>query len=298
MPAIVSHYLLASKVYAGLSELRPDLELVRDAFIWGASGPDIFFCHRLFPYQKGRSLRKYGTMLHNMPADKLINYLVGFARAKNNDIVMSYALGFVTHYAYDAIAHPYILYKSEVMEYKRPEKHKSVWHNQIESALDTILLIREKGRKISQFRLQSAAPLNKRVNEAIAAAMQGYMLYALGKGVYRSEIVRAQTDWHNSLAALNDSTGIKHKFISRAERLVGLPPMLSPMFRRDVPDISYDPANLSHREWYDETGRAEHSESFFELTDLAEQRSVRLISKLLGGEKLTAEDCRESFSGY
>ena len=298
MPAIVSHYLLASKVYAGLSELRPDLELVRDAFIWGASGPDIFFCHRLFPYQKGRSLRKYGTMLHNMPADKLINYLVSFARAKNNDIVMSYALGFATHYAYDAIAHPYILYKSEVMEYKRPEKHKSVWHNQIEAALDTILLIREKGMKISQFRLQSAAPINKRVNEAIAAAMQGYMLYALGKGVYQSEIVRAQTDWHNSLAALNDATGIKHTFISRAERLVGLPPMLSPMFRRDVPDISYDPANLSHRTWYDETGRAEHSESFFELTDVAEQRSVALISKLLSGERLTADDCRESFSGY
>ena len=298
MPAIVSHYLLASKVFSGLSELRPELELVRDAFIWGASGPDIFFCHRLFPYQKGRSLRKYGTMLHNMPAETLINYLVSYARNKNNDIVMSYALGFVTHYAYDSIAHPYILYKSEVMEYKQPEKHRSVWHNQIESALDSILLIRERGIRISKFRLQSAAPINKRINEAIAAAMQGYMLFALGKGIYRSEIVKAQVDWHNSLAALNDSTGIKQSFISKAERLVGLPPMLSPMFRRDVPDISYDPANLSHRAWYDETGRAEHSESFFELTDLAEERSVELISKLLSGKKLTSDDCKASFSGY
>ena len=52
MPAIVSHYLLASKVYTGLSELRPDLELVRDAFIWGASGPDIFFCLTGFPDQQ------------------------------------------------------------------------------------------------------------------------------------------------------------------------------------------------------------------------------------------------------
>lgn len=298
MPAIVSHYLLADKVYAGLSELHPELELVRDAFIWGASGPDIFFCHRLLPYQKGRSLRKYGTMMHNMPAEKLINYLVSYAQNKNNDIVMSYALGFATHYAYDSLAHPYILYKAEVMEYKRPEKHKSVWHNQIEAALDTILLIREKGMRISKFRLQDAAPINKRVNEAVAAAMQGYFLFAFSKGIYSSEIIRAQTDWHASLAALNDATGIKSTFISRAEKMVGLPPMLSPMFRRDVPDISYDPANLSHRAWYDTAGGEEHNESFFELTDLAEQLSVKLISKLLSGEKLTPDDCRASFSGY
>ncbi len=298
MPAIVSHYLLADRVYSGLSELRPELKINYNAFIWGASGPDLFFCHRLFPYQRGRSLRKYGTMLHNLPAEKILNYLASFAQSKNDDIVMSYALGFVTHYAYDSIAHPYILYKSEVMEYKRPEKHKSVWHNQIEAALDSLMLRKEKGMRISQFRMQDAAPIDRLVNNRIAAALQGYMLFALGKGVYRSEIVRAQRDWHSSLAALNDCTGFKYSFVKKAEIIVGLPPMLSPMFRRDIPDISYDPANSAGKSWYNEAARQEHCESFWKLTDIAEEKSVELISKLLRGEKLSTDDCRASFSGY
>ena len=51
MPAIVSHYLLAERVMSDLSELMPDLDINRTAFIWGASGPDIFFCHRILPHQ-------------------------------------------------------------------------------------------------------------------------------------------------------------------------------------------------------------------------------------------------------
>ena len=49
MPAIVSHYLLAEKVRTALKEQKPHLALNSIAFTWGASGPDIFFCHRLLP---------------------------------------------------------------------------------------------------------------------------------------------------------------------------------------------------------------------------------------------------------
>ena len=122
MPAIVSHYLLAERVMSDLSELMPDLDINRTAFIWGASGPDIFFCHRILPHQKHRSLRTVSTKMHNTPPELILNYLADYARYKCDDIAMSYALGFVTHYAFDSLAHPFILYFAEIMSMRQPQK--------------------------------------------------------------------------------------------------------------------------------------------------------------------------------
>ena len=298
MPAIVSHFLLAERVLTDLSELIPEAEINPTAFIWGASGPDIFFCHRLLPHQKQRSLRPIGTRMHNTPAERVLNYLVSYAKYKCDDIAMSYALGFVTHYAFDSLAHPFILYSAEVMALQHPHKHSSVCHNEIEATLDSLLLRVERKMPISEFRLQDAAPLDPPINSIIAGAMQGALLFLYGKGAYKSEIYTAQKDWHYSLAALSDRYGLKYRLISRAENLVGLPPLLSPIFRRNYPDISNDPANLKHSLWFDSASGKEHSESFFDLTDKAEDLSIKLITRILCGSKLTPEDCPASFSGH
>ena len=129
MPAAVSHYLLAERVYAALLEYQPQLDIDRTAFLWGACGPDIFFLHRAMPYQKGRSLKDYGTKTHNMNADKMINYFIGYARSHQSDAAMSYALGFITHYAFDSTVHPFVIYFSDVMEELYPEKLNSALSN-------------------------------------------------------------------------------------------------------------------------------------------------------------------------
>lgn len=298
MPAIVSHYLLADRVYNILNDLEPKLDINRNAFIWGASGPDMFFCHGLMPYNKERSLHYYGLKLHNIPAAKMINYLVAYSRAKQDDIAMSYALGFVTHYVFDSIAHPFILYSAEVESYVHPHKQASTCHHELESVLDTLFLRKERNKLISHFPLQSAAPIDPVVNISIAGLMQGYLLYEFGKGFYKSEIVKAQQDWHFSLAALNDPTGIKHSIIKTGEKIIGLSPMLSPVFRRDFPSIESDPANLKHIPWFHEQERSEHTESFFDLADQSEARSIELISKILSKKSLTDSDCPHTFSGH
>ena len=236
--------------------------------------------------------------MHNMPADEMLNYLVRFAQRHNDEIAMSYALGFVTHYAYDSIAHPFILYFSDLQEYLRPEKSASAWHHQIESALDTILLYHQRHTSICRFRLQATAPIDLKVNYTIARMLQGYLLTVCGHGAYLSEIVQAQKDWHLSLVALNDRFGVKYQIVKYGEKLLGLPQLLSPVFRRNCPDLSYDPANLHHRTWYDPSSKSESSASFFDLTHQAEQLSLSMISTYLSGSYLTPEQCSASFSGH
>ncbi len=298
MPAIVSHYLLAERVYNYLCERYPKLDINHNAFIWGASGPDILFCHRFMPYHKERSLHPYGLKLHNVPAAKMLNYLAAYSRSKQDDIAMSYTLGFVTHYVFDSIAHPFILYSAEVCAYIHTEKSASTWHHELESVLDTLFLRREQNKLISRFPLQSAAPIDPVVNDSIAGLMQGYLLYEFGKGFYKSEIIKAQHDWHFSLAALNDPTGIKHSIVKTSEKLIGLRPMLSPVFRIDFPSVEGDPANMKHIPWFHEQELSEHTESFFDLVDRSESRSLELITKLLSRTPLTDSDCPHTFSGH
>ena len=47
MPAVLSHCLLADRVMADLREYEPQLIADKDAFYWGASGPDILALSRL-----------------------------------------------------------------------------------------------------------------------------------------------------------------------------------------------------------------------------------------------------------
>ena len=297
MPAAVSHYLLAERVYAVLLEYQPQLDIDRTALLWGACGPDIFFLHRAMPYQKGRSLKDYGTKIHNMNADKIINYFISYARNYQSDTAMSYALGFITHYAFDSTAHPFIVHFSNVMEEMYPEKLNSVCHNEIEANLDSLFLRVERKLKISSFRLQSTAPLKDKVNREIAKIWHGFILSYFNEDISIDELVQVQKDWHHSLVMLNDRWSFKKHAVILGERVLGISPMLSPIMRTAYPDLSFDYANMSHTEWYSQADGKKHKENFFELADMAEEKALTLISSVMTERLLTRNQCKDSFTG-
>lgn len=298
MPAVVSHYLLAEEVFDTLSQSCPNMELNRTAFIWGASGPDIFFSHRLFPWQRGKSLRTTGTELHNTPADKIINCFMSYARNKNDTISASYTFGFVTHYAFDSTAHPFVLYFADMMSQKQPLKHKSICHNEIESALDTMLLKLAKNQRISDFKLQSTSPLDGKVNRAIAELYHSYFLIEKHRHISVETMLEVQRDWNKGLALLNDSHQVKKTAAKAGEKILNISPMLSPIFRTPHPDLKNDYANLSRAEWFSSADGQTHTENFFELTEQAAKLSLQLIAVLMSGENIPHSKCEASFSGH
>lgn len=298
MPAIVSHFVLAEKVRKRLEKKYPCLVTNRKAFSWGASGPDIFFSHRILPFGIKTSFSRLGSIMHNAPANDILNYLVVYARKTHDDILLSYALGFITHYAFDSIAHPYILYCSSQMSRRYSEKTSSLCHHEMEAALDSLYLRRETGMKVSDFRLQNAAPIDRTVNYTIACVLCGTLegLYKIKTS--RTELVRVQKDWHNALALLDDRSHIKRNVIRVVEDAVGIRPILSPIFREDYPRLMPDYANVNHKLWLAEAENKEHSESFFELAEKAEELSFELCSQVLSGKLIRPEQCTASFSGH
>ena len=298
MPAVVSHYLLAERVFNSLAEYYPHLNLNHTAFLWGSYGPDIFFSHRILPWQKEKSLSYISSKMHHTDADKILNYLMSCARNTESDIAESYALGFVTHYTFDCTAHPFVVYFAEVMAKNNPSMHTSICHNDIEANLDTIFLKYETSKKITSFKLGKTSPIDKNVSEIIADMLHSYCIsYGLGN-IPCKDIIQVQKDWHNSLVLLNDKTTLKKPVVRLGEKILHLSPMLSPIIRTPHPDLSFDYANMNHSEWHKQTNPEEsHSENFFELADIAEQLSLRLIANLLSGRNLTHEQCTDTFSG-
>lgn len=313
MPAVLSHYLLGERVFDQLSQEIPDLD--RNAFLWGANGPDIFFAHRVMPWQRQPSISKISHIMHNGYAEPLLNYLYEYAQVNDDKPALSYAFGFVTHYAFDSVAHPYIVsYADEMSEGKLLKlplishaheeiangiKLSSMYHNKIEASLDTLFLMHEKHIPIHRFRLEDTCPKDKDTLFKVAQVLSAYLM---DSGIYPEikdyEIVRAELDWRNCLFILNDKWSVKRNSIKGLEHLLRLPPIVSVFMRNVKIDLSEDPANLKHKPWKAPSDGTIHYESFFELANMAQQKSMYLIEKLRCGEFLTREDCFDGFSGH
>ncbi len=315
MPAVVSHYLLARRVLARLEKSGGNVIPCPDAFILGASGPDVFFGHRVMPWQKGKSLSKISNIMHEYGGAAMLNLLFAYGEASGGDAAYSYALGFCTHFAFDSIAHPYIVGRCEseagdkripigVFSKAHPKVSEglslaSVLHNRIEAELDSVFLMKDMHIPIRKFSFRTTCPNDRETVSSCADALREYLMAAgLVDDPDHEEVMRAFTDWRRALVLLDDRLLLKKAFLEKMEKLLDLPPTLSIFYRSCKIDIPRDCANFSHTEWTSSFDGSKHSESFFELVSKAEDYSLRLINKLISGELLTPSDCPANMSGH
>ena len=102
MPAPYTHHLVAREAYAALPrDLQTKIHSL-SLYFFGAQGPDFCFFYRsLNP--KAKNL---GSHLHReggFPAFCALKSL-----AARDPQILSYALGYITHYAADSVFHPYV----------------------------------------------------------------------------------------------------------------------------------------------------------------------------------------------
>ena len=162
MPAMIAHYLFAQRVFSKLKKAGVTPEAPAMAAV-GAQGPDIFFFHRVLPWEPGTSFAKQGSLLHKISPAKLFEaFRAGINRASAEDraAMTGYVQGFFCHYALDRAVHPFVYYWQEELRREQPGYGSTAhqYHFRIESALDTITLRRETGRLVRDFKLASVIP--------------------------------------------------------------------------------------------------------------------------------------------
>lgn len=289
MPAAITHFLQAEKVMEELKKTDDRLLLNRDAFLWGAQGPDFLYCHRYLPWQRGESLKSFAEKMHHVKPSKIFAAMRDYYRTTGQDrIVLSYIYGFICHYSLDRIGHPFINCGALLLLQQQPGQDEEILHNEIESSLDVIMLRYEKADLPIDFSLKWTVPKNQVVQIKIAELYSFVLNRLYGLTDADAVLLQATNDCRMIFGLLNDRTTLKKSVIQRMERRSGKH-SISCHIRGVSEGDEYDFANMLLAEWrWPPVDGAPSNESFFDLYERSIPESVKLIQNYL-----TAEDFSE-----
>lgn len=290
MPAAITHFYHAQRVLEQLKQEKEFSALNADAFVWGAQGPDFLYCHRYLPWQQGEHLREYTAKLHLEKPSRTLGTMRDFYnQQKPNGLLLSYIYGFLCHYSLDRTAHPFVNYGTQALLEENPELGEEFIHNEIESALDVILLRYEKGALPVDFNLKRTVPKNAEVQSQIAALYADVLHRLFGASCSRPAILQATKDCQLLFGLLNDRTALKKLIIKRIESKNGKH-NVSCYFREISEGDEYDYSNSLHADWQWPLNSIKiRNESFLELYEQAIQESQRFIKDFLKCEDMNEQ---------
>ena len=179
MPTTYAHWRFGCDCIETLPENLKKIVLAnREIYDYGVHGPDIFFYDLTHP-----ALPRYGSKLHHQPARKFFENCISVYNSNDNDkdLMMSYILGFLSHYVLDSFCHGYINKKAAV---------SGISHNKVEAEYDGHLITLD-GRSIPMTdRAESLKPDRKN-----AEVMSRFFPFS-AKELYRTN------DWHHMIIYL------------------------------------------------------------------------------------------------
>ncbi len=281
MPALMTHYLLAERVMEEIRKKGLQQNLDGDAFYWGAQGPDFFFFHRALPWWRGGSLSEYGSRLHKALPSQTIAALKEYATS-GGGLSQSYMCGFFCHYSLDRTAHPFILASAQKLLELHPHQSLTVFHNEIESQLDVIMLRYERNELPVDFDLRTALPENSGVQSMVASMYDFVLGQMFGVSVGRPAVFQTTEDARRALRYLNDRTTMKRRVLRKIENMTGKPHTASCLLRPAVETGNWDYANTLHNSW-EHKGQT-HRETFFDLFEMAVADAMKMIEGYFAGE--------------
>lgn len=251
MPAIAAHHFFAHSVLKNLpSPINQRILEEKEAFHWGAQGPDILFYH-IFP--TGQSLN-FGTLLHQQKIGPAFRYLTRMIFHLQDPILYSYLMGYVCHYCLDRQVHPYINNRCLQITHPKRDLQPNIQHRMLEADLDRAYIrLYAPDIPVRQFRLDSLNRPVFRIIHPIACLLTG-----LGRNLFSIYTTPARIE--ESMRLMNhlqeilfDPKGTKKQSLLRLESFAGYPDFFTALIIPDKP-LEIDSLNLTHRPWIDQNG--------------------------------------------
>ncbi len=284
MPAFAAHYLLGAQV---LDSLRTDPRLAcleQQPFLLGAQGPDPLLFHRLIPlYMPGRSARGVSSALHRASPNRTIAAMAKYLKEHPADTdAFSYACGFLTHYALDSLAHPYIYYTQAALKKGRHIPYIGfIVHNRIEANIDAGMINRVLGEPDARlFNVPELLRAPEKMKLEIGRMLSEVAAQVTGKTWPPAIYAQSFDDMRRVQQILYDPAGKKRKWMYALQIpfywIAG--PFATSLMRRSVPEKMWDFLNDGGAEWRYPADPAHVSrEPFASLYDRAAALSEKLI---------------------
>lgn len=170
------------------------------SIVAGAAGPDILFYYLGLP-----NLARLGMRLHTQRCGP---FLAALTRGAHGVVLRSYVLGFLSHNATDATLHPWIAAAQGA-------------HAELEQKMDSLYLLRDKGRGIA-VPGDSAARLWWEKALEIGGLFSHCIYEVYGRRVNPTVLAKAFGDFYRCKCWFLDPCGRKKRVVAGAERFLGL----------------------------------------------------------------------------
>ncbi|MGI6136608.1 MAG: zinc dependent phospholipase C family protein [Christensenellales bacterium] len=295
-------------LYYGLETVKNSSEEIKeivkgdeDAFIFGTMGPDFLFGLR----ELGLKEKKLPNLMHALKHYELFDATAEYLRENYDKTLMSYMLGFLTHYIIDHHVHAYVGYfcENELLKHM-PYEYSKFTHNIIELAGDEYVLNNFMGyensndykfHKALRMRCSTAKKVGK-LFENVISKVYG-CTYSSFNGRLSHFVTRA-TFWMT-----RDKNGKKMKLVRFLEKAFGLNKQMAALMRPAPGYGEIDYMNFEHKPWSAVRNREETVDlDYIELLDVAVKTGSEIyfpiyVAAVRDGVKLDREFFRINFEG-
>ncbi len=258
MPNVWTHILFGNRA-AGEAGFMPAKQ-EQTAYQLGCQGPDPFFYHRFFPWQKDGAA-VIGDRIHHKHCGSFLMDMIQQG-LKADIVTKAYIGGFVTHHILDRTAHPYINYRSGT------EGNR---HQKLEIIIDTLLM--KRYRKVDTYKtavykeIDLGADLHQGIEELLEKLIKTH--FQEEHNAMRSGYINdSYRDMIRALKVLHDPSGVKNRVLGK---------MIEPFsYQKELPRGDF--LNEQKKEWVHPAAEEEtYDASFEELMADAEKEASRIL---------------------
>ena len=162
MPATTTHAYFANDLYdilpIGLKKLLMDEKKRLRMF---AQSTDSFIFYNLLK-KKDKHIRNFQEYFHKNKSQEFFINLVNYIKYNNyyqNSEIMAFLYGFITHYSLDTKLHPYIIYKTGIVDEDDPSTYKyRNKHEYMENFLDNYMIKQREHKNPYNFKFYDFIP--------------------------------------------------------------------------------------------------------------------------------------------
>lgn len=193
--------------YCGKSVIKNNPNLIKDdkLFYLGCQGPDIFFYKKYAVHTTPKNL---GELIHKDQTKEVFNQVLLYLKENYSEAVLSYIVGWISHYILDKNIHPYI-------------DSKTNWsHKRLEANIDTYIIDKYLNKAI--FRMDSKNIL--KVTEAHDEVIRLYQ--SIGEKIFnhslsKEDFIKSLNNFSTFHKIFNQKNKIKRWLISMVGKLMG-----------------------------------------------------------------------------
>jgi len=288
MPGMISHYLCGELCVKRLSGngVGRVIEGHRQIYNLGTQGPDFFFYY--IPCLLRQDWYRLGNVLHTSRVGEFFKSLLTHAiklSGEERDAALSYICGYLTHYALDCNAHPYIYYKSgfKTEGDNRPKLHYSVLHQHFETNVDIMMLKLATGQQPADKRLWQLINVSRAQSAAAASVISSGLKEVYGVEMGKRQVYRAMSSMVLVTRMLQSRKGRRKSLIGSVEGLLMPQSGYLSSLIHDQEPLDYDYLNLRREPWSypwnnpSDEGAVLQNQTFTDMFHHAVDDSVRFI---------------------